>query len=156
MEGGLSRYNPEERDWVSVEKDAPLGKGDILSSDKRGKAEFIMPNNTRAMTGGDSETRLLEMNERITEFDMDSGVALCYNRSSDSNGQGNHSFWRHKCPSQTSFDVYVDEESVEVVALKGTVDCFHTRDNSRFEVGAPSFVFSCRPPKRECCRRAGG
>ena len=48
LEGGLSRYDPEQKDWVSVEKDVPWGKGAILSSDKRGKAEFIIPNNTWA------------------------------------------------------------------------------------------------------------
>jgi len=37
-EGWLSRYNPEERDWVAIAKDSPLEKGGILSSDKREKA----------------------------------------------------------------------------------------------------------------------
>ena len=44
IEGDLLRYVPEEKDWVSVVRDAPLGAEDTLFSGSNGMAELIVPN----------------------------------------------------------------------------------------------------------------
>jgi len=83
VEGQLMRYVTEEKDWVVTVKDAPFGVNDALYSGKHGRAEFMMPNNTRIRIDADTQIHLLTLKEDLTEIDVASGVARFYNRSSD-------------------------------------------------------------------------
>jgi hypothetical protein len=138
VEGQLMRYVTEEKDWVVTVKDAPFGVNDALYSGTHGRAEFMMPNNTRIRIDADTQIHLLALTEDLTEIDIASGVARFYNRSSDGVMKATTPFGYVMAPENTSFDLYVGDESVEVVALKGRVHFVHDRAKRKFEVIAGS------------------
>jgi len=138
VEGQLMRYVNEEKDWVVTVKDAPFGVNDALYSGKHGRAEFMMPNNTRIRIDADTQIHLFTLKEDLTEIDVASGVARFYNRSSDRVIRATTPFGYVMAHENTSFDLYVGDESVEVNALKGRVYFVHERAERKFEVIAGS------------------
>ena len=138
VEGEVSRYVPDEKDWVATVKDTPFGIHDALYSDKGGRAEIIMPNNTWTRIDGDTQVQLIELRGDVTEIDVASGVARFYNKGSDVVIKATTPFGYVMAPEKTSFDLYVDDDSAEVMSLKGTVDFVHDTSETRFEVIAGS------------------
>jgi hypothetical protein len=138
VEGELLRYVPDEEDWVVTVKDTPVGKDDVFSSGEEGKAEFIMPNNTWIRIGGNTEIQIVTLEEDTTEVDMDSGIARFYNRSSTTALKVITPFGHVTAPPHTTFDVNLDDESAEVVALQGEVNFAHVTDDAKHEVIAGS------------------
>jgi hypothetical protein len=138
VQGKVLRYVPEEGDWVVIVKDTPFGLRDALHSERRSRAEIIMPNNTWARIDGDTEIRLIELRTDVTEMAVDSGVARFYNKGFDAVIEARTPFGYVTGPGETSFDVYVGGDSVEVVASKGMVTFVHTPSEKKFEVIAGS------------------
>ncbi len=138
VEGEVSRYVPDEKDWVATVKDTPFGINDALYSDKGGRAEIIMPNSTWARIDGDTQIQLIELRGDVTEIDVASGVARFYNKGFDAVIKARTPFGYVTGPAETTFDLSVGDDSAEVVALKGTVYFVHNSANTKFEVIAGS------------------
>jgi hypothetical protein len=142
VEGQLLRYVPDEKEWVATVKDAPFYTDDLLHSDEKGRAEFIMPNNTWVRIDGDTQIQLNVLKDDVTEIDVASGLVRFHNKGSYAIIRATTPFGYVVAPEKTSFDLYVGDESVEVIALKGKVDFFHGTSETRFEVipGAPAIL----------------
>jgi hypothetical protein len=138
VEGQLLRYVPDEEDWVATVQDAPFGIGDALYSNEDGRVEFIMPNNTWVRIDRDTQIRLIVLKDDVTEIDVVSGVARFYNKSSYAVIKATTPFGYVMAPAETSFDLYVGDDSVEVIALKGPLDFVHNTSEARYEVIARS------------------
>jgi len=136
--GRVLRYVSEEQDWVAIVKDTPFGLSDSLHSEKGARAEIIMPNNTWARIDGGTEIRLIALREDIAEIGVDSGLVRFYNKGFDAVIEARTPFGYVRAPAETTFDLCVDDESVEVVALKGTVYFVHKTSGTRLEVIAGS------------------
>jgi hypothetical protein len=136
LDGNLLRYVPEEKDWVSVVKDAPFGITDTLYAGDKTHAEILMPNNTLARIGGSTQIQLLRLEADVSELDVVSGVVRFYNKSSNAVIKVTTPFGYVMAAGQTSFDLYVGDESVEVISLKGRVDYVRATGTSKYEVKA--------------------
>jgi hypothetical protein len=142
IEGDLLRYVAEEKDWVSMVKDAPFGEGDTLYSGNRGMAEMIVPNGTWIRIGENTQIQFIALDTDLSETDIASGVARFYNKSSRSLIKTTSPFGYVLANPGAVFDFYVGENSVEVVAVKGKVSFVHAESNTRYEVsaGSPSIL----------------
>ncbi len=138
IEGQLLRYVPEEKDWVATVKDAPFGLEDSLYSEAKARAELIMPNGARTRIGGNTQIQLITLRMDVTEIDVASGVARLYNRSTSGVIKTTSPFGYVVAPAGTIFDLYVGDQSLEIICLKGKVDFILNRDQSRYEVIAGS------------------
>ncbi len=142
VEGQLLRYVPAEKDWVATVRDAPFGMDDALHSDQNGKAEFIMPNRTWVRIGGSTQIQLIALKADVTGVDVASGVARFHNRSSNALIKATTPFGYVVGQPGSAFDLYVGDESAEVISLSGKVDFLHSGDNARYEVvqGSSSLI----------------
>ncbi|MGV8073294.1 MAG: DUF6600 domain-containing protein [Syntrophobacteraceae bacterium] len=138
VEGELLRYVTEEKDWVATIKDAPFGINDTLYSDQDAKAEIIIPNNTWLRINGNTQVQAIALEDDVTEIDVASGIARFGNKSRTSIIKATTPFGYVTAQAGTIFDLYVGEQSVEVIALKGSVSFIHEPDNSRYDVEADS------------------
>ncbi|EKD39084.1 MAG: hypothetical protein ACD_75C00516G0010 [uncultured bacterium] len=139
VEGKLLRYIEEEKDWVVTVKDSPFGLEDALYSGDDTKAEFIMPNRTWLRVGENTQVQLIALNPDTTTVDVASGLARLYNKSDDTVIKVTTPFGYVVAPDDTVFDLYVGDESLEVIAVRGTVDFVHDGSNARYEIEDGSF-----------------
>ncbi|MBN2439641.1 MAG: FecR domain-containing protein [Deltaproteobacteria bacterium] len=142
IKGDLLRYVPEENDWVAVVRDAPFGTEDTLFSGSRGMAELIIPNGTWIRIGNSTQIQVIAFDPDLSEMDVASGVARFYNKSSNTVVKVRSPFGYVIAYPDTVFDFYVGENSVEVVAIRGTVDFVHAETDTRYDVpaGSPSIL----------------
>ncbi|MBW2171936.1 MAG: hypothetical protein JRF69_08150, partial [Deltaproteobacteria bacterium] len=134
VEGELLRYVPEEIEWVATVEDAPFYTDDLLRSGQDGRAEFILPNNTWMRVGGDTQLQLNVLKDDLTEIDVAFGLVRFHNKGSYAVIKATTPFGYVMAPGETSFDLYVGPESVEVIPLKGTLDFFHNTSETRFQL----------------------
>jgi hypothetical protein len=134
VEGQLLRYVPQGKEWVATVRDAPFYVDDVLYSDKEGRAEFILPNNTWVRIDGDTQIQLNVLKDDETEIDVAFGVVRFHNKGFYSVIKATTPFGYVMASEETIFDLYVGEESLEVIALKGRLDFFHNTSETRFEV----------------------
>ncbi len=142
IEGQVLRYVPDTQDWVATVKDAPFGMEDALYSDTRARAEFIMPNGLWLRIGPSTQVQLIALKHDASELDIASGVARFYNKSSEAMLKVTTPFGYVLAEPGGSFDIYVGDQSTEVIALAGGVDFISSTDNARYEVipGSGSIV----------------
>jgi len=142
IEGDLLRYVPEERDWVTMVKDAPFGAEDTLFSGNRGMAEMIVPNGTWIRIGNSTQIQFVALDSDLSEVDMAEGVARFYNKGSETVIKVTSPFGYVLAYPGAVFDFYVGENSVEVIAVKGKVSFVHTATDARYDVaaGSPSIL----------------
>ena len=142
IEGDLLRYVPAEKDWVAVVKDAPFGTEDTLFSGSRGMAELIVPNGTWIRIGNSTQIQFIALDTDLAEMDVASGMARFYNKGSDTVIKVTSPFGYVLADPGTVFDFYVGDNSVEVVAVKGTVSFVHSATDARYDVaaGSPSIL----------------
>ena len=136
IEGQLLRYVPEEKDWVATVQDAPFGMDDSLYAGENTNAELIMPNNTWVRIGSNTQLQLIKLDTDVFEVDAASGVARFYNKSAQAVIKATTPFGYVIAPANSSFDLYVGNESVEVISLRGTVTFVHDAGNAKYEVTA--------------------
>ena len=129
---------PEEKDWVAIVQDTPFGFNDALYAGQDGKAEVILPNNTWERIGSDTQLQMIALKPDVTEIDVASGITRFFNRSGNAVVKATTPFGYVTAEPGTSFDLYVGDKSVEVIALKGKVDFIHVVGNTKFEVAAGS------------------
>ena len=142
MEGELLRYVTEQKDWVLAVKDSPFGMEDALYSGNDGKAEFLMPNSTWIRIGSDTQVQMISLKADATEIDVASGMARFIDRSSNTVIKATTPFGYVVAEPGAAFDLYVGDESVEVIGLRGKVDFIHDVDGAKYEVvpGAMSIL----------------
>ena len=138
VEGSVYRYIPEEGAWVQVAMDSPFGLEDKLRSDRRSRAEVILPNNTWFRMDGETRLHLLSLQTDGTEMHMVHGSARFMNKGSLSTIYVSTPFGEVHAPAQTSFDIHVSDSSMEVVALKGSVYFTGGSGRTKFEVAEDS------------------
>ena len=102
----------------------PPGLDDALYADENSKAEIIIPNDTWLRTGGNTQIQLIALKRDVTEIDMASGVGRFYNRSSKGVIKVTTEFGYVIARRGTTFDLYVGDESLEVIPVTGRVDFF--------------------------------
>jgi DNA segregation ATPase FtsK/SpoIIIE-like protein len=134
IDGKLLRYVSEEKDWVATVEDAPFGLDDALYSDQDGKAEFVMPNDTWVRIGGSTQIQLIALKNDVTEIDVASGTARFYNKSSAGVIQATTPFGYVVAEGGAVFDLYVGDDSMEAIALKGVVHFVHEADKKKYDV----------------------
>jgi hypothetical protein len=119
-----------------------VGKGEVFYSAEEVKSEFIIPNNTWIRIGDNVQIEVVNLEDDVTEIALDSGVARFYNRSSATELTVATPYGKIVAPPETTFDTYLNEESVEVISLKGTVTFIHVSDRKQYEVisGSSSVV----------------
>ncbi len=142
IEGDLLRYVPQEKDWVTMVKDAPFGEVDTIYSGNRGMAEMIVPNGTWIRIGDNTQIQFIALDTDLSEIDVASGVARFYNKSPKSFIKATSAFGYVLAYPGTVFDFYVGENSVEAVAIKGKVTFVHTATDAQYNVaaGSPSIL----------------
>ncbi|MCE5334423.1 MAG: hypothetical protein LLG06_07510 [Desulfobacteraceae bacterium] len=133
-EGQILRFVPDEKDWVATVKDAPFGMNDALYSDAQARAEFIMPNGLWTRIGGSTQIQAIALRPDASEMDVAAGVARFYNKSDDGLIKVTTPFGFVLAEPASTFDLYVGDQSVEVIALNGKVDFIHQADNNRYDV----------------------
>jgi hypothetical protein len=143
VEGWVLRYIPEEREWERTIKDSPFGLEDKVRTDKGARVEIILPNNTWARMNELSQVELVSLKNDETVMHMVYGAARFYSRGSDSQITVTTPFGYVTSPSQTSFDLNVNDTSLEVISWKGSVFFSPEGDRSRHEIiaGSSSLVF---------------
>lgn len=139
VEGKLLRYIAEEKDWVATVKDSPFGLEDALYSDEDGRAEFIMPNKTWLRIGKNTHIQLIDLNPEATTVDVGSGLVRLYNKSEQAVIKATTPYGYVVASGNTAFDLYVGDESLEVIAIRGTVDFVHERSDARYQIRSGSF-----------------
>jgi hypothetical protein len=142
VEGELLRYVPEQKDWVLTVKDSPFGLEDALYSGSDGKAEFLMPNSTWVRIGANTQVQMIALKGDATEIDVASGMARFVDRSSTAVIKATTPFGYVVAEPGSAFDVYVGDESVEVIGIRGKVEFIHDVDGAKYEVvpGAMSIL----------------
>ena len=125
IEGELLRYVPDENDWVAVVRDAPFGTEDTLYSGSMGMAEMFIPNGAWIRIGNNTQIQFISLEPDLTEIDLASGVARFYNKGSDMVVKTTTPFGYVLSDPDTVFDLYVGADSMELVAIKGTVSFVH-------------------------------
>jgi len=138
VEGDLLRYVPADKDWVAMVNDAPLGVEDTFFSGNQGRAEMYVPNGTWLRVGYSSQVQFIALDPDLSEVDVSSGVARFYNKGSETVIKATSPFGYVLAYPGTAFDFYVGENSVEIVAVEGTVSFIHAATDARYDVTADS------------------
>jgi hypothetical protein len=142
IDGQLLRYVYDEKDWVATVKDAPFGLDDAVYSGDTGKAEIKLPSGVWVRTGSDTQIQLIALREDVTEIDVASGTARFYNKSQKAVIKATTPYGYVLAKPGRAFDLYVGDESTEVISLDGGVDFVLGEGESRYVVqgGAASIV----------------
>ena len=138
VEGDLLRYVPADKDWVAMVNDAPLGVEDTFFSGNQGRAEMYVPNGTWLRVGYSTQVQFIALDPDLSEVDVSSGVARFYNKGSETVIKATSPFGYVLAYPGTAFDFYVGENSVEIVAVEGTVSFIHAATDARYDVTADS------------------
>lgn len=134
IEGDLLRYVPEEKDWTLTVVDAPFGLEDTLYSGENGRAELILPNGAWMRIGENSQVQMIDLVADAATIDVASGQARFYNKSSDTIIKATTPMGSVVAPAGSAFDLYVGDESLEVIAVRGEVEFVHESTGQRYPV----------------------
>jgi hypothetical protein len=136
--GQLLRYVPMQKDWVVTLKDTPFAPTDALYSGDGTRAEFTIPDNSLIRVGGDTQLELMKLNQGLTQADVASGKARFRNKTAKGLIEVTTPYGYVVGPPGTSFDLYVGDNTLEVVSLEGEVDFIHDADQAKYPVTAGS------------------
>ncbi len=128
VEGQLFRYVPEEEDWVLTVQDAPVGVGDILYCGEPCRSEIQFPGQVFLRLNESAQVEVVALEQDLVQFHLAAGQARCLNRSRETTVRAETPFGDLVAPPDTGFDLYVGEESLEAIALEGTVRFIHAGD----------------------------
>lgn len=138
LQGQLSRYNPDTDDWEAAARDEPFGFDDLLYADADVKAEFLMPNNTWIRIGGDTRLQLVGLEPDSTELDIAFGRARLYNKSTKAKIIITTPFGHITAPPGSTVDLNINENHVEIRAIKKKAYFIHNSSPARHEIRSNS------------------
>src|SRR5262245_59026460 len=133
-EGQVLRFVPETQDWVATVKDAPFGLHDALYAEPHAHAELMMPNGLWVRIGASTQLQLIALTSDASETDPPWGAARFYNKSAHGVIKATTPFGSVLAEPASTFDLYVGDQSMEVLALKGDVAFIHQATNARYDV----------------------
>ncbi|MDR3555345.1 MAG: FecR family protein [Syntrophobacteraceae bacterium] len=136
--GQLLRYVPMKKDWVVTLKDTPFAPTDALYSGNETRAEFTIPESSLIRVGGDTQLELMKLSQGLTQADVASGKARFRNKTAKGVIEVTTPYGYVVGPPGTSFDLYVGDDTLEVVSLEGKVDFIHDADQAKYPVTAGS------------------
>jgi hypothetical protein len=136
VEGQLLRYVPEEQDWVATVKDAPFGLNDTLYTTSNSRAEIILPNRNWIRINGRTQIQLIAARNDLTEVDAFSGTARFYHQGTQGTIKTFTPFGYVLAPAGAVFDLLVEEDSVEVSAIRGDLEFVQTGSLNKYRVKA--------------------
>ncbi|MHC1744525.1 MAG: DUF6600 domain-containing protein [Syntrophobacteraceae bacterium] len=136
VEGLLLRYVPDSKDWVAAVQDAPFGLDDALYADENTRAELSMPNRMRVRIGSSTQIQMIALRGDLTSLDIASGMARLINTGERGMFKVSTPFGYAVSEGSSTFDLYVGDGSVEVVALKGSVDFVQKTGEVRYTLSA--------------------
>jgi hypothetical protein len=136
VDGQLLRYVYDEKDWVATVKDAPFGIEDAVYSGDTGKAEFKLPNVVWVRTGSDTQIQLIVLRDDLTEIDVASGTVRFYNKSQKVLMKVTTPFGYVFARPGAAFDIYVGDDSAELISLEGAADFVLGDGEARYSVEA--------------------
>ncbi|KJS02474.1 MAG: hypothetical protein VR65_05260 [Desulfobulbaceae bacterium BRH_c16a] len=139
IEGKLLRYVEEDKDWVVTVEDSPFGLEDALYSEEDTQAEIILPNRTRLRIGENTQIQLIDLNPEATTVDVGAGKARLYNRSDDTVIKVTTPFGYAVASANTIFDLYVGDESLEVIPIRGTMEFVHAGSDIKYRLSSGSY-----------------
>ena len=101
-----------------------------------------MPNNIWERIDGSTQLQMIRPEEDLTEMNVASGMGRFYNKSLKSLIKITTPFSYVAAGPHTTFDLYVGDQSAEVIALKGKMDFVHPSSDTKYEVmaGSPSLL----------------
>jgi hypothetical protein len=134
LEGEMLRYLHEQKDWVPTVKDSPFGREDALYLGENSRAEFLLPNGTWIRTGSNTQIQMTALKDDLTEVDVAAGIARFVDRSGKATVKATTPFGYAIGAPGSIFDLYVGDESVEVVAIEGKVQFVHDVDGAKYNV----------------------
>src|SRR6266851_10171333 len=133
-EGQVLRFVPETQDWVATVTDAPFGLHDTLYTAPTARAELRMPNGLWVRIGASTQIQLLALTSDASDLDLASGVTRFSNTSAHGVVKATTPFGAVLAEPHATFDLYVGDQSVEVIALHGDVHFLHAATNTRYNV----------------------
>jgi hypothetical protein len=81
VEGDIFRYMDVDDSWVETHLQSPAGIGDVLATGHNSRAEIAFPNNMLLRLDENTEVEILELDDDLGLFQLNTGVARLYSRS---------------------------------------------------------------------------
>ncbi len=142
-DGDFLRYVSSANDWVAGVKDTPAGSNEAFYTDQSGKGEFEFPNLTMVRMNDKTQIQFMQLKNDLTDVDVASGLARLVNQSASATIKAKTPFGYVVASPGTSFDMYVGDQSIEVVSLKGTVTFVPPDESNKYEVTAGQASLLC-------------
>jgi len=128
IEGEIYRYMDVDKSWVATSLQSPVGTQDVLATGDNSRAEIAFPDNQLIRLDENSEIEILNLDDDIAEFTLQSGLARFYNRSSTGKMIVETARGTAKVGPGSAIDVQADGQSVTVSAVRGEAT-FHSYDD---------------------------
>ncbi len=120
VEGQIYRYMDVDQSWVETFAESPAGTQDVLATGAGSRVEIAFPNNVLLRLDENAEMEIRNMEEDISLFALQAGLARFYNRSGSGALAVETIMGTVKVGPGTAVDVFVDGDSVVIAALHGT------------------------------------
>ena len=128
IEGEIYRYMDVDESWVATSLQSPAGTQDVLATGDNSRAEIVFPDNQLMRLDENTEIEILNLDDDIAEFTLQSGLARFYNRSSTGKMIVETARGTAKVGPGSAIDVQADGQSVTVSAVRGEAT-FHSYDD---------------------------
>ncbi len=128
IEGEIYRYMDVDESWVATSLQSPAGTQDVLATGDNSRAEIAFPDNQLMRLDENTEIEILNLDDDIAEFTLQSGLARFYNRSSAGKMIVETARGTVKIGPGSAIDVQADEQAVTVSAVRGEAT-FHSYDD---------------------------
>ncbi len=119
VEGEINRYMDVDDSWVETHLQSPAGLEDVLATGHNSKVEITFPNNLLLRLDANTEVGILELDDDLGVFQLNSGLARFYNRSVSGRLAIETAGGTAKVAPGSVIDVQVDGNTVVVSAVQG-------------------------------------
>ena len=145
VEGNIFRYMDVDESWVETHLQSPAGIEDVLATGHDSRAEITFPNNLLMRLDENTEVEILELDDDLGVFQLNTGVARLYSRSVSGSLAIETIRGTVKVAPGSVIDVQADENTVVVSAVQGEATFLSLRNGvERMEVisGSTRLEFS--------------
>ena len=134
----LLRYVEEEQDWASLIEDSPFGVNDLLYSSEKTRVEIIIPNYTLLRMKENTQIQVEKLGANVTSIYLLSGTARFQSSDFQTEIEVITPFGTAHSSGKAVFDITVEKNSAEFLALKGRLGFIHNSGDAKYEVLAGS------------------